>query len=395
MNQRLAFSLRLLWVLALLASLGLVCAFVPDYIAQVALATQTAAPAPLALAVTWLNNIVLPLTSTLVSLALACLLFWKKPNDAMALFLSFFLLYWSVSLVIEAMLGAQITNILFYVLFLVLLLIFPTGRFAPRWTRVLLLLALAFSLLLLTFNMEESAKLTTFQTLWNNLLLCALGIQVYRYVKVYTPRERQQIKWVVYDIALWFGLLILITQPFTDLNNLPASAPRPWWQPLELLVFGLSLNIMPISFTLAIMRSHLWDIDLIIRRTLVYTALTALLALTYWGGVVGLQALLLPITGEGNELAIVATTLAVAALFFPLRRFVQGFIDRRFYRRKYDAARTLAAFGQVARDEVDLDALTGRLVCVVEETMQPAHISIWLRPVAENRDHSVLVAAKP
>ena len=131
----------------------------------------------------------------------------------------------------------------------------------------------------------------------------------------------------------------------------------------------------------------LYDIDVIIRRTLVYSTLTAMLALTYWGGVLLLQSLLRPLTGEGNDLAIVATTLAVAALVLPLRRGVQRFIDRRFYRRKYDAARTLAAFGEVARDEVELDALAGRLVWVIEETMQPAHVSLWLRPVAQPLAH--------
>jgi hypothetical protein len=123
----------------------------------------------------------------------------------------------------------------------------------------------------------------------------------------------------------------------------------------------------------------LYDIDVIIRRTLVYSMLTVLLALTYWGGVVGLQALLRPITGQGNDLAIVATTLAVAALFLPLRRMVQRFMDRRFYRRRYDAAKTLAAFSDHVREEVELDRLTGKLLEVVDEAMQPEHISLWLR----------------
>jgi len=140
---------------------------------------------------------------------------------------------------------------------------------------------------------------------------------------------------------------------------------------------------MPVAaVAIAILRYRLYDIDIIIRRTLVYSVLTAILALVYWAGVVGLQILLRPIMGEGNDLAIVATTLTVAAIFFPLRRFIQQFMDRRFYRRKYDAARTLAQFGKVARDEVDLDALTGKLVGVVEETIQPEHLSLWLKPGA-------------
>jgi len=139
---------------------------------------------------------------------------------------------------------------------------------------------------------------------------------------------------------------------------------------------------IPIAVGFAILRHNLYDIDIIIRRTLIYGALTALLALMYWAGVVGLQALLRPFTGAGNDLAVVATTLLVAAIFLPLRRRVQGFIDRRFFRRKYDAARTIAAFGEYVRDEVEIDKLAGRLVEVVDETMRPAHVSLWLRETA-------------
>jgi hypothetical protein len=139
---------------------------------------------------------------------------------------------------------------------------------------------------------------------------------------------------------------------------------------------------IPVAVGFAILRHNLYDIDIIIRRTLIYGALTALLAFIYWAGIVGLQALLRPITGVGNDLAVVATTLLVAAIFLPLRQRVQGFIDRRFYRRKYDAARTIVAFGEYVRDEVELDRLAGRLVDVVDETMRPAYVSLWLRETA-------------
>jgi ADP-ribosylglycohydrolase len=139
---------------------------------------------------------------------------------------------------------------------------------------------------------------------------------------------------------------------------------------------------IPIATGIAILRYRLYDIDRIINRTLVYGSLTATLAVVYFGGVATTQATFRALTGqqEQPQLAIVVSTLIIAALFNPLRRRIQSFIDRRFYRRKYDAAQTLAAFSAKLRDETDLEALNSELVGVVRETMQPAHVSLWLRP---------------
>jgi hypothetical protein len=180
--------------------------------------------------------------------------------------------------------------------------------------------------------------------------------------------ERQQIKWLAYGGAVMVGILGaggLITL---------------WSVPASIVVMSVSLLGLPVFTGIAIVRYRLYDIDLLINRTLVYGALTAMLVLVYLGGVVLLQYLFRTLAGEESQLAIVASTLAIAALFEPLRRRVQVFIDRRFYRRKYDARKTLEAFSTKLRDETDLDALNDDLVGVVRDTMQPAYASLWLRP---------------
>jgi hypothetical protein len=177
--------------------------------------------------------------------------------------------------------------------------------------------------------------------------------------------ERQQLKWFVYAGVLIVGALFV-----------PLFVPGVAASLLQLLVMPL----LPVAVGVAITRYRLYEIDLLINRTLVYGALTALLVVVYVGSVVSLQGALRVLTGQESQVAVVASTLAVAAIFNPLRRRIQAFVDRRFYRRKYDAAKTLAAFSAKLRDETDLDALSDDLVGVVRETMQPAHVSLWLRP---------------
>ena len=180
--------------------------------------------------------------------------------------------------------------------------------------------------------------------------------------------ERQQIKWLAYGGAVVVGAVFV------------GGVIAVWIGEVGITVISLGLLGVPISTGVAIARYSLYDIDLIINRTLVYGSLTVLLASAYVGGVVGLQALFRALSGQESTLAIVASTLAIAALFGPLRRRVQAFVDRRFYRRKYDATHTLAAFNARLRDETDLNTLRNDMVGVATRTMQPAHVSLWLRP---------------
>jgi hypothetical protein len=191
--------------------------------------------------------------------------------------------------------------------------------------------------------------------------------------------EREQIKWLAFA-ALVMGLgSSSVVIPSIILSN-DAGGADPLWMNLLEDAETLSFAGVPVAVGIAILRYRLYEIDLIINRTLVYGSLTATLVALYFGGVVVLQRVFVTLTGQQSTLAVVASTLLIAALFTPLRRHIQSFIDRRFYRRKYDARKTLEAFSGKLRDETDLDTLRDDLVGVVRETMQPAHVSLWLRP---------------
>jgi hypothetical protein len=191
--------------------------------------------------------------------------------------------------------------------------------------------------------------------------------------------ERQQMKWFLYAAAL----LLLF----------PVGGPLP--QIVESVVFAVVLLALPTAVGIAVLRYRLYEIDLVINRTLVYGPLTAMLVFFYLGGVISLQYAFRALSGQGSQIAIVASTLGIAALFNPLRRRVQAFVDRRFYRSKYDAARTLAIFSAKLRDETDLGSLNTELLAVVRDTVHPAHASLWLRPEHDSKEGGGEPPAEP
>jgi hypothetical protein len=198
---------------------------------------------------------------------------------------------------------------------------------------------------------------------------------------------REQIKWLAFAASFvgltYFGTLAsgLLLAPESYTTNETA----PLWVSLSQLLSYISFAGVPIAIGFAVLKYRLYDIDIIINRALVYGSLTATLVALYFGGIIVLQRTFVFVTGEESTLAVVASTLAIAALFNPLRRRIQVLVDRRFYRRKYDAAKTLEAFSMKLRDETDLDALNDDLVGVVRDTMQPAHVSLWLRTETASR----------
>jgi hypothetical protein len=209
------------------------------------------------------------------------------------------------------------------------------------------------------------------------LLVCCVLAVISVFVRLQSAEgeERQQIKWFAYAAAVLLSTFFL----GLPLAGVIAAMGLGWVAPIPIVIGILAL---PVAVGVAMLRYRLYDIDVVINRTLVYGSLTLMLALVYFGGVTATQALLRTLTSQEQlpQLVVVASTLVIAALFNPLRRRIQSFIDRRFYRRKYDAAKTLEAFSAKLRNDTDLATLSDDLVGVVRETMQPAHVSLWLRP---------------
>jgi MFS family permease len=273
------------------------------------------------------------------------------------------------------------------------MLLFPDGRPpSPRWRWALwvgvgmiifLFIRILFSLTLSQLENEEwimtnpigflPADLEFFLLPWVVALIlltliCAAALIV-RYRRS-RGVEREQIKWLFYATGLFTVVYIsgfYFSESWTNVRN------------IFNVFFLFAIVSIPVAIAIAILRFRLYDIDIIIRRTLVYGALTALLALVYFGSILLLQTLFTAVSGQQSAVAIVISTLVIAALFNPLRRRVQDFIDRRFFRRKYDATQTLEQFAITARDEVNLDALNAELVRVVEETMRPERVTLWLK----------------
>ena len=325
--------------------------------------------------------------------AVGFLIFWRRSDDWLALLAAFSLVMFNVTTLgntasVLALaypilaLPLKLVDFLGQVSLAVFFLLFPNGRLVPRWMGLILLLDISYTFLNIfpsitsPFNAHWPAWLN-----WLVILVVFVAIiysQIYRYRRVSTPVQRQQTKWVALGATAAIGVAIgiLALSPLFPSsaysNNLGAAI-------LFIIIWPVAFLLMPLSIGFSILRFRLYDIDLIIHRTLVYSTLTVVLAVIYEVSVFTLQYL----TGglaliKGNQLAIIASTLLIGLLFKPLHDRTRALIDRRFYRRKYDAARTIATFSATIRDEVDLNQLCTKLTAVVQETMQPAHVSLWL-----------------
>jgi hypothetical protein len=325
---------------------------------------------------------VLPIPEALVYFTVAALIFWRKSDDWMPLLVALMLVLITPIATLPdeilTLLGSfpsmrvllAVSIYLGLASFLLFWFLFPNGRFVPRWSPWLVagyLLWFAGYCLLgiwVDFVKWEGAVWASFLLAVLSVFVTVLFVQIYRYDEVSSPLERQQSKWAI--VGTFIALAGIAWVPFA-----PISSPPPNVRAILLLI--------PLSIGIAILRYRLYDIDVLINRTLVYGTLTVLLALVYFGLIFVLQYLLRGILSQNNDVVIVVSTLAIAALFQPLRQRIQQIIDRRFYRRKYNAAKIVEAFSATLRNEVDLDQLREHLLTVVRDTMQPAHVSLWLR----------------
>jgi len=327
----------------------------------------------------------------LVYCTIAAVIFVRRSYERMGLLSSFFLVVFGgltfpgIPAVIASVhpvlhLPAVLTTLTGASLLALFFATFPNGRFVPSWTRwfvfVLPVLQGANEFFPDAVAALHGLLLVMALLAFLGSLAVLVGSQIYRYRRVSTPSERQQTKWVVLGMGVGIAMFMflvatgILLPPSAGLNVMAIILPNTVMYAFMLLI--------PLSIAIAITRSNLWAVDTVINRTLVYVSLTISLATMYILGVIAIQALFRAVTGQASDLAVAIATLAVAALFNPWRRRVQIFIDRRFYRKKYDSARTLSAFQSRLRDGVDLDQLSNEIVAVLQDTINPSAVAIWL-----------------
>jgi hypothetical protein len=344
-------------------------------------------------------------TASLVALwSVSALIIWRRPDDWMAVLVAYSMLVNGTILTTTSVpVGAMpwlnpntYALALLWVLIPIVFSLFPNGRFVPRWTRWLVIVALILLIPLVETVISPQTMIYTplgplgwvMTAIELSVLACA---QIYRYRAVSTPLERQQTKWALVGFATpvaVIGAIIIGELVAAALGASTGTVALLYADSGFALPFGLA-----VGFGFAMLRSRLWEIDRLINRALVYGALTLVLSALYASLVIGLQTLSRGVTGQDNSLVIVLSTLVISGLVLPLRRGIQAFIDRRFYRSRYDAARTLEAFSAGLRQEIQVEALRKQLLSAVSETMHPAHLSLWLRAAPESP--SVTESADP
>jgi hypothetical protein len=367
------------------AQLGMLCTVAPANCGDQQITPEvfhrfTAAGVPLSFYAAYIGTI--EILYALSYLVMGGLLLWHKSTTRIGLLTAVLLITYgvaqtdadTVATAVRALaLPAGLLDPFSFVCLALFLYLFPDGRFVPGWARWVVLVWIVLFLVVADISIDNVVPVLF------GFLFLSLGIQIYRYRRISSPVERQQTKWVVFGVLVGVlgsggiivvGLLFGLGQKFGLFGLFTADT----------LIYLFSACI-PLSIGLAILRSRLWDIDALINKALVYGSLTGLLALLYAGLILGLERLAGLVAGPAatNPVSLVVSTLAIFVLFQPLRTRIQAAVDRAFYRQKYDAQQTLAAFGASLGQEVDLEQIRAHLLAVAAETMQPEQVWLWLR----------------
>ena len=404
-----AILARIAWVVVALLTVSVFALSLPDYFTQMgavcpaspcvngqlsAIQAQALGRLGLSLGDYAVAFVALNIASSAFWLLIAMLLIWRGAADRMTLFTAFMLVLfgvarfpdapaalaalhpdWRVPVMALRYLGSACLSFFCY--------LFPDGRFVPWWTRWV---GFAWIVPQIPEFFWPDSPLNPLHyppalqaAGFLGFVLSVVVAQAYRYRRVSTPIQRQQTKWVIFGVALALTGFLALT--FITPLVFPATQAFSFSVPSFLAASYLVMLLLPLSLAIAMLRHQLYDVDLLINRTLVYGSLTAILSAIYFISVITVQAVITAITGAQREspLALVASTLLTVALFQPLRLRIQRAIDRRFYRSQYNAARTLERLAAGLRQEVDLQTLSDHLLRVVRETMQPTHLSLWLR----------------
>ncbi len=391
-------ALRLLWLAFAILALGIFLMGVPIQVNRLAQAYQAPEPLPFGFAAStyaWIATC-LDVLFILVYFLFAFFINLRARQDLFAILAAFALIVIPIRVPPELRQLASyspawawmrlLLPALGYTFVPLFLSLFPNGHWYPRWIWIYPTAGLVFSILIVS-GLTNYPSISYTMSLLLDISVVGAGVvaQILRYRRAANSVERLQTRWALFGITTaFFGYYLfnfiynyrivqntfLIFQTSPAANYLYNLFARLWYP---------ALLLIPLTLAISILRYRLWDIDLIIRRTLVYTLLSVTLAGVYFGTVVLLQAIFRLITAESSGLVITISTLAIAFLFAPLRRLLQDFIDRRFYRRRYDAEQILSVFAAAVRNEVDLDHLTAELLYVVDETMQPDSLSLWLK----------------
>ncbi len=391
-------SVDVMWVILFIAAISILIAALPGYARHIANPPLNVVDAsPAFVKAMRVASMLASIATALLCIILSAILFWRKRDEAMAVFASFFLLGYGVIMAgpleaLSAFEPGEFTSLVFSIQsaltitpIMLIFCLFPNGRFIPHWTRYAVLASLVYIPLGFSLTQADLFSFTNPLTALVGLgyfVLFPLGVyaQIFRYRRVSTLQERQQTKWFVYGLVIWLAFSILVSIPYVILQNLPADAPLPWWSPLSQLGWFVSLMILPLAFAIAILRYRLWDIDLLISRTLVYGALTAIVIALYILIVGGFSELF---QSSGNLFISLLATGLIAVLVQPLRERLQRAVNRMVYGERDNPISVLTKLGERLEAAIAPDSILPTIVESIAHGLRLPYVAVMLKEGTE------------